>query len=419
MNWPRDLKINLFSILKWLLAYTFLSSMLFWPASILKVPITFLNILSIALILVLPAKYKYINAKYFKILSVIISLFAIYSMFIDGPAVTVSTIMPFMVGLMLFCLKDEYKEYLLIWFSRLFSIIVCTSLIFYVIWLIFRYPPLFILNQPFGYMPHQCFIFFIMPDSFLIPRFSGPFVEPGHLGMISAFLIFANKCDFKNRKYLIIILLGILFSLSLSGYVLLVAGLILFNSISIKKAVIFLLVLFSLTYVTTNLWNDGDNFLSETIFNRLEYDEDKGIAGNNRTEAETDTYFSKMMNQNYLIIGEGNSYFREMYSKGIIGGAGYKLYMIQYGILGLFLVFLYYYIISLKCPNKRFAFSLLLLYSISFLQRAYPGWMAWLFPFIMSMNHWNVSENGYLKALIHLPLFSKFKYLNNNLLNTN
>ncbi len=55
-------------------------------------------------------------------------------------------------------------------------------------------------------------------------RFNGPFLEPGHLSMIVAILLYANKYDFKNNRYLWVLLVTIVLSFGLAGYVITIIG---------------------------------------------------------------------------------------------------------------------------------------------------------------------------------------------------
>ena len=64
-----------------------------------------------------------------------------------------------------------------------------------------------------------------------------------------------------------------------------------------------------------------------------------------------------------------------------IQGAGYKLYLMKYGIIGTFLIFLFYYTIYRKSQNRKLMCSMLIVYILAFLQRAYPFWTSWIMIF--------------------------------------
>ncbi|MBO5382225.1 MAG: hypothetical protein J6A40_09120 [Bacteroides sp.] len=222
-------------------------------------------------------------------------------------------------------------------------------------------------------------------------RFSGPFAESGHMSMICAFLLYANKYDLK-KWYNIVFLVSVLFSLSLAGYVLLGLGLLLYSIKSIRT-IFTVIILGLITYLgVTQLWNNGDNPVNEVIFSRLAYDEDKGIEGNNRFSYETDKYYENL-SLSELFIGVGLEEYNIQAERGVIAGAGYKIFIIINGILGCLFVLMIYYNITNLSNNRMYAIGFLILIIASFLQRAYPTWMAWLLPFICGISIIKISNN--------------------------
>lgn len=218
-------------------------------------------------------------------------------------------------------------------------------------------------------------------------RYNAFFNEPGHLGMIMAFLVYVNDYNWKD-KCTLIFLLNLLFSLSLAGYVLFFIGLIIHLYDTKRKMLgqfmLSIVFLCFMGYVAT-IYNNGKNIINETIIERLAYDEDSGIRGNNRTEKITDEYFDSLT-LSEAFIGLKNPELME--SLGI-SGAGYKIFVIQYGILGLLLIFCLYYDIYRfnKLEYKLVLLGYFLVLALAFLQRAYPLWVSWLVPTLyMCMN---------------------------------
>lgn len=215
----------------------------------------------------------------------------------------------------------------------------------------------------------------------LFMRFNGPFIEPGHLGMICSFLLYANKYDLK-RKEVGIIFLSLLFTLSLAGYILSFLGFFMIYTEKIKKLIIPAILLAGVYFYISTLWKGGDNEVNELIFTRMEYDAEKGITGNNRFLGYTNYYFTSYMNSGRLWLGLDAHYLNDLKERDVIGGAGYKIYMLNYGIIGVFLVFVFYYLVALFSIRKRYAFCFLLLVAASFMQRSYPLWFAWILPYV-------------------------------------
>lgn len=219
-----------------------------------------------------------------------------------------------------------------------------------------------------------------MYDNFVY-RFNGPFLEPGHQAMISCLLLFANKYNFKDCKYLWILLIAIIISFSLAGYVLLVLGYMFLKVHSVSKVVLFAISLLIAGYVVTDVWNDGDNPVNVLIFERLEYDKDKGITGNNRTIEATDDYFYRCVKDGTIVLGiRGKDV-----GKNNVRGAGYKIYLLNYGLVSLIIISIFYLLLIPPRSDKRYAYFFFLLLSIVFLQRAYPYWYSWMFPYVIGI----------------------------------
>ena len=209
-------------------------------------------------------------------------------------------------------------------------------------------------------------------------RFNGPFVEPGHLSMASCFIVIANRLKF--NRILFPIYLSIILSFSLAGYVILVIAVVLIKVRNIKA--LFIISLFvaiigvSLNYVSE------DNPLSTLILNRLALDEEKGIQGNNRFHGSTDLMFEKAINNGGIIIGLGEDKFKDYLGRGIINGAGYKIYLLEKGMIGFCMLLAFYISLALKSSNRKYAYIYLIIILLAFLQRAYMGSYAWIYPYL-------------------------------------
>ncbi len=361
-----------------------LQSMLYWPTSFYSLRSIFVILAITIIICNVKALTNYrTNASGLVFITFLIICDCI---FIDGVKTTLAVSSSYIFGILLFCFKDNYKINLLESITKWLAIILAGGIIIYIAWLFLPIPHYNILKSPYGYGDFYNYIFFVKPTAFmLVPRFSGPFMEPGHLGMIGVFFLYANKFNFKDKKYLWVILLSIILSLSLAGYVLLLFAYIFNSRISFTKILSFSLIIGWLFLFSTEIWDGGDNPLNTTIFERLEYDEEKGISGNNRNFNYTDEYFSKMCEDKSIIWGIGFDNFKKGLDEGKIGGAGIKVFLMQYGIIGTILVLLYYLIISSYGIDKKYSFGFFALIVICFFQRAYPTWTAWLLPYISSI----------------------------------
>lgn len=254
----------------------------------------------------------------------------------------------------------------------------------------------FFSSMPFSYAyrpnfehlpPAYNYYFFITTYAGLFDyRFHSVFLEPGHLGCIISFLVLANQYNFKN-KYVQVLAVVLLFTLSLAGFVLFFIG-FLFYSIAQKKASAKLRKIFAIGLVFGGIWlfgtyyNGGDNYINERIIERLQYDDESGdIAGDNRYTEEMDRTFEQTLTGSDLLFGLSINQFRH-FRENAGTGAGIKLWFIQKGLVGTLSLFLGYFFIARGSRNRRWAMFMLLVYVISSYQRMYFFWASYLIPFI-------------------------------------
>jgi len=274
--------------------------------------------------------------------------------------------------------------------TKWLSILLVISIFTYILALLSIISPLNIIRPSYNPNYHSFlnYIFYVKVNV-MVPfyRFNGPFVEPGHLGMICALLLYANNMDFKN-KYNIVILVSLILSLSLAGYVLLIIGFTFTYFKKIKEIIISLVLFFALLFVIASYVNNGDNIINKNIFQRLQFDQEKGIVGNNRFLGDTDYVFHKLLNNREIWLG---NHYSSNFKSFEIRGSGYKIYLLQYGIIGTFLIMLVYFLWAIKSKNKIYAILFFLLILITFVQRAYPYWFAWFLPFIAGISRNDIS----------------------------
>jgi hypothetical protein len=221
-----------------------------------------------------------------------------------------------------------------------------------------------------------------VPNRFsLFSRFQSIFTEPGHIGMIAALILYVNK--YRLRKLSVfVIFVGLLLSLSLAAYVLLVLGYCIYQFADGKKIYKKLAVVLSLIVllggVGLYLYNEyPDSVVTKLIVNRLRYDEEKGIAGNNRTTSGFDYYYTKyFLGTSDMIWGTGPELSQEKFPWGV---NSYKSFFFTYGFIGIVSLFLFYFSMSV---HSRLLFGLFIIYCASFLQRTYALWEMELFLFV-------------------------------------
>lgn len=302
-----------------------------------------------------------------------------------GVGSILSICLPFCLALLL---SKKEKIVLLQWWTVTYAIILSVSLI---AWLI----------SWTGYLPDIGLVQYLDIDNYIYKnyilcirgsfydvRFNSIFLEPGHVGMISAFTCYANRFNLKNI-YILLIFICTLFTFSLAGYVLLFGGYLIFLASHIYKLTIknVVLTIFLFGLIGSSfLYTEGDILFNKLIMERLELDESKIIVGNNRTGEHTDQVYKNFIESENVLIGLPQKKLKKMRDSGEIRGAGYKIYMLQKGIIGTLFVFLFYYSLCITSKNRRFALGMLVLYIAAFWQRAYPMWYSWMFLFLFAMS---------------------------------
>ena len=240
----------------------------------------------------------------------------------------------------------------------------------------------------FEHLPsaHNYYFFITTYMGLLDYRFHSIFLEPGHLGCIISFFVIANQFDFKN-KYVVILSVILLFTLSLAGFVIFFIGFI-FYSLNRNKNKTNLMRIVGISLVFLGIWlfgvyyNGGDNYVNERVIERLEYDEETGdIAGDNRYTEAMERTFEKTIHSGDVLFGMPIEQFR-VFRETAGNGAGIKIWIIQKGIVGALMLFLGYFFVAKGSTNRRWAMFILLVYAISSYQRMYFFWAGYLIPFI-------------------------------------
>lgn len=208
-------------------------------------------------------------------------------------------------------------------------------------------------------------------------RFNGPFLEPGYLGMITSFLLFAYKYDLKDKDVRWLFVFNLL-TLSLAAYVLSLVGWLLLYVIEKKKIITPVLLLCIGIFAFSHI--SEDSVLGENIVSRLAFDEEKGIAGNNRV-TEGIFYYLNNMDINSYLFGYGG----ELRKDADFAGSGYLMAMVYYGIVYFILWFLVYISVIRSSIDRKYAFMFLLIFILASMQRFYPYWFSWLFIYIASI----------------------------------
>lgn len=266
-------------------------------------------------------------------------------------------------------LKYEYKIQLIEFITKWFAILMSISLGAYILFLSgVSFPGTIVEYQQYFMDNHY---FFLQKELF---RFQSVFLEPGHMTMGLAPLLFINKYNLKNR-YVLILFIAQMLSLSLAGYMMMMIGysvLFLFDKQSKKsKLISVLLSVILISSVAIFMQNSFENnVFNDLIFRRMQFDNGHFV-GDNRSSVYLDRQFEDVVSSSDILTGH---YFNsEMSEKGV---AGYKKFIVQFGLIGCVLLILSFFSTHklLIYKFRRNAFLLVIMILLLLLQNAYPTW---------------------------------------------
>lgn len=319
----------------------------------------------------------------------LVSFFAvicIYQLFFcteKAPIHFILYIFTFVCGLFVIGLADDYKKILILFTSKILAFILLFSIAGWMMYLLHIPMPHHTVYDGVFYT-HTFYPTFTVngyPYQDPIPRFTAVFQEPGHLASTCVFLLFINKMDLR-RWYNLVMFVSVLLSLSLGGYGLLVGAILLYTMLYSRHrtiAVFLFVILCSLiTFVSVKLDN-GNNILYQVIISRLEYSEDKGIAGNNRYSKQFEGNYSKFVKSDDLYFGLGDY---PQNKKWWTNSAGWKRALVTNGLVGVVLVVLFYFVMTKK---RKACLSFFLIWLVSNMIRDHLLKEFWLYIFICAM----------------------------------
>lgn len=275
--------------------------------------------------------------------------------------------------------------------SKAMACLLIVSIPFYLLYLLgFTFPST---NAQYGdgLYTYTNFYFFLLDDRSIsiFPRFHSVFLEPGHLGTATVLLLFA-QCGYWRKWYNVVLWIATLMTFSLAAYVLSVVivflNLWMHGKNIFKKA--FLIVCAVAGIVAGSFfYNDGDNLIHDLIVIRLEIDDEGELSGDNRVagwfEDEYDSY-----------LHSSDVFFGRDYDYSISGNSGYRLYIYENGLIGLFLVILLYLTFLIKAIDNRVLCSVALIAVLCFWVRGYPLWYSVFIPLFALTNRSVLSDSN-------------------------
>lgn len=330
--------------------------------------------------------------------------FALYTttLYIKGGLIWCVTTAP--IAFFILTLRVEDKKDCLYYIIKWMSYLLVPSLILFLLSNFISLPSFGTVHfdrENLGYSSCENYLIFVKGDMYGI-RFAGPFLEPGHLGMMISFLLFADGWNLQNRYSKILFVISF-FTLSLAGYALNLIGyfLSLFNQEKLKLYYLLLVIIgiFGFYYSAIS-YNDGNNILNEKIVSRLEEDDEKGFVGNNRSFGLIPLYYANMLESgdvNLIMNGYPKKEVKWLLENGS-RGTGFVIFFVINGLWGLLLASAFYISYLLLSRNKKMAIVSFVFVCIAFWQRSYPYWLSWIlcYSFAISINGKNENNKGFV-----------------------
>lgn len=259
----------------------------------------------------------------------------------------------FLAIISIILLPIKEKLYFFNAITNCFIIILLISIPAWILYLIgIPLPHSNIIYHPNGFHEFYDYYFFrVSSKGFsFFPRFGSIFLEPGQMATPCAFLFFLNGANFNRKNLVLLTAIGL--SFSLIAYGLVSFGFLAYRFMSSSKYKV-LKILSSLVLVLgVSLYFSQDEVsddpMSTMIVSRLEYDDEYIISGNNRMSNEFRRKFDVFMQTDDKYWG-----IHEQLEKGYNwtkSSSGLLKFIVQRGLIGLFLLLLFFFILFW---NKR------------------------------------------------------------------
>lgn len=272
------------------------------------------------------------------------------SLFFNGCFPHIRLLSGFVICLLILGLKIDIQISVFRKFIWIISILFLLSAIEYIIYILFGKGIIIttvtrVTDVKEGDFYH--YLFNIISIKGVIPRFKGLCAEPGNMGTLCAFMLFATWRIKTLRIPFFVILVCGLMSLSLAYYIFLFIFLLTNVKPNVKNVFIGMVVFAVFIYVFRDFFEGRIVDRLTAVDNIEELD--------NRTTDAFDHYFNKAYDEGDLWFGVGSDNLPPQVNYDG-GNAGAKKWIFQYGIIGCIINFCIYNAIYYRRSNKRLGF---------------------------------------------------------------
>ena len=268
-----------------------------------------------------------------------------------------------MILCLIFLLNSEEKYHVISYYRKYIILMSFLGIIAYTLFvsdvgLIYRIRPYY--SSRFNAYYIDYYVSYIFQSGFQL-RLCGLFNEPGYFGTILALLICVDKCDLRHTGNWIMFIAGILtFSVA---FVIIILTYLVLTSIKQKKtkfAIIVLMILYFIALPNIKFSNPNVQMLMERIILT-----DNQLAGDNRSNIVINNIVSDLWSSPRMFFGYGGGYSSSV-TDGVLS---YKTYLIDYGIIGMAIIYGLPLIFSLKTSKNLLSLSFTIVFFASVYQR--------------------------------------------------
>ena len=221
-------------------------------------------------------------------------------------------------------------------------------------------------------------------------RFEGVFDEPGALATYCFLFLWAEKFDLYKWSNIVLIVAGGL-TLSLFFFIATVM-VMLIKTFSKGTSMWFRLLSLILIALFAYSMSIDDSIISQAIGDRLEYDEEKGFKGNNRSTTTLDFYYEQVRwkDASFFWGPTLSGADKNKVASYLESAAGYKRAILEVGLIGCIIYILFFFLYANKrIKNKAGFFLFILCFIMTLYQRPFFTDVVYIFMFVSIIKLYN------------------------------
>lgn len=263
----------------------------------------------------------------------------------------------FLPLLTFFRIKDDDLRNVLHILTSIFCVLISLSLAIYACTLIGINVPQYNYNNVLYYYFENYYLYIEVSN--YIGTFCGFCLEPGYFSFLCVCFLTVNQFNLQDKRCLVF-LVAIILSMSLGGYLLCFVGYlmkIILTEGRITKELLRLCgfaIVVSLGLYAAFRFNGGDNMIIERVLNRLMFDKELGIVGNNRENDIAKEILDRFMYSDDIWFGIGSEKLQQI-KLGAVGwdACSWRIFVVSHGLLYTLAAFIAIFLSTFNYVEKK------------------------------------------------------------------